>query len=421
MISYKERRDALLELADRLSEMGEDDGVCGYFGLEYGMCGKCPADGEQCVNAMARDVSRRIRDAVDAREGGSDAPRTGDDGQGGTDAHADEGEAADGAITPSIEVLRLVKDNGGIEAVKKRLMPDGMEWPRYEDGEPARIGDEVKTFNHGQSSHITSISFDSRGAHIGYRWNGKDDYTTISASMLERSQVLAADGEPLDVGQTVYAKNYGYVKCTVLAIEWVVDGYLVEVENEGGHKFRQTPDEFTHQRPVLDADGEEIGIGDKLYDTETGCARIVRAINANGTVEFEGHEDRGWFTRFLTHRAPVIAADGKPLRKGETVWHVKTGREYVVVEPSYGETVVVRLAKYDDAEGEQYAPSQLTHERPDSWERLEEDAGKDCCAYYGNDPWTGCDGCPAKGVEDCNSKMASDIVRRAKALAERDA
>lgn len=64
-----------------------------------------------------------------------------------------------------------------------------------------------------------------------------------------RAPVLAADGMPLEVGQTVYAKNYGYVKCTVLAIEWVVDGYLVEVENEGGHKFRQTPDEFTHQRP----------------------------------------------------------------------------------------------------------------------------------------------------------------------------
>ena len=50
----------------------------------------------------------------------------------------------------------------------------------------------------------------------------------------------------------MYTTHYGYVKCTVLAIEWVVDGYLVEVENEGGHKFRQTPDEFTHAKPEQD-------------------------------------------------------------------------------------------------------------------------------------------------------------------------
>ena len=71
-------------------------------------------------------------------------------------------------------------------------------------------------------------------------------------NLTHRAPVLAADGRPLREGETVYAKNYDYVKCAVLAIEWVVDGYLVEVENEGGHKFRQTPDEFTHERPVAD-------------------------------------------------------------------------------------------------------------------------------------------------------------------------
>ena len=192
------------------------------------------------------------------------------------------------------EALQWLDDQGGLDAVQARLMPEGMEWPRFEGGELARIGDEVKTFNHGQSSHITSIFFDSSGAHIGYRWNGKDDYTTISPSMLKRPQ-------------------------------------------------------------VFDADGAEI-------------------------------------------------------KRGDTVWHVKTGREYVVVEPSYGDTVVVRLAKYDDAEGEQYAPDQLTHERPDSWERIEEDAGKNPFDY-----------CKAVGhrldtCENSEAYKARDLVRRAKLL-----
>lgn len=71
---------------------------------------------------------------------------------------------------------------------------------------------------------------------------------------------------------------------------------------------------------ALDADGVEICVGDRLYDTDTGCGRTVRAVNDNGTVEFDGHENRGWFGRFLTHRAPVLAADGEPLEVGQTVW-----------------------------------------------------------------------------------------------------
>ena len=70
-------------------------------------------------------------------------------------------------------------------------------------------------------------------------------------------------------------------------------------------------------------------------------------------------------------------------------------------------------------------PSQLTHERPvvDTWERLEEDAGKRTCEYFGQFSYsTSCDGCPQEGFvqkDDCRAAKAADLVRRAKALAER--
>lgn len=38
------------------------------------------------------------------------------------------------------EVQRL---NAEMEAMRPRLMPEGVEWPRYESGEPVRIGDVV--------------------------------------------------------------------------------------------------------------------------------------------------------------------------------------------------------------------------------------------------------------------------------------
>lgn len=145
--------DALLALADRLSSMGEDDGVCNYFGLSYGKCAECPAANEPCVKAMVHGISCRIREAVNACE-----------------------------------------------------------------------GDKEQT-----------------------------------------APVIAADGRPLELGQTVYATRYGYARCTVLSFEWMCDGWLVEVENEGGHKFRQTPDEFTHKRPVLDADDRPLHEGEIVY------------------------------------------------------------------------------------------------------------------------------------------------------------
>lgn len=56
---------------------------------------------------------------------------------------------------------------------------------------------------------------------------------------------------------------------------------------------------------------------------------------------------------------------------------------------------------------------------PDSWERLEKDAKKDACEYFGYGPgsiYNKCTSCPAYG-DDCGPAMAQDIVRRAKALA----
>lgn len=54
----------------------------------------------------------------------------------------------------------------------------------------------------------------------------------------------------------------------------------------------------------------------------------------------------------------------------------------------------------------------LTYERPDSWERLEDDATKQPYAY-----------CVEHGLDDgplpTNEKFARDLVRRARMLAER--
>lgn len=65
--------------------------------------------------------------------------------------------------------------------------------------------------------------------------------------------------------------------------------------------------------------------------------------------------------------------------------------------------------------------------RPDSWERLEEDVKRfedddSACSYFCNELRT-CNGCrsPSHIGFNCRNGVARDVLRRAKALAERDA
>ena len=238
-----------------------------------------------------------------------------------------------------------------------RLMPEGYEWPRYEDGEQVRIGDEFA----------------------------------------ERIY-----GNPCKVG------HFAINKHAFLIFEEEDVNYC-EAINHGSHKRVKRP-----AFKVLDADGVEIFVGDECYVTSNGDGPYVvcNIREADGAIEMYWHKHKNGLLHIrpdlITHRAPVLASDGKPLREGETVWHVDTGHEYVVVEPSYGDTVVVRLAKYDDAEGEQYAPDQLTHERPDSWERLEDDARQlDIDLNDTTDEYP-------------RMSCCRDLVRRARALADKE-
>lgn len=254
------------------------------------------------------------------------------------------------------EALAWVREQGGLAAVEKRLMPEGMEWPTV-DGKPVVIGERMRSC-------------------------GIDDCKVVGIDPANSRLTLASDN--IEEGKATYFTDFA----------------------EDCH--RPMP-------KVLDADGVEIRVGDRLYDTDTGCGRTVRAVNDNGTVEFDGHENRGWFGLFLTHRAPVLAADGEPLREGEHVYHVETGAELVVKElPKPGEyqaVVVFALPTSPASHLTSFDPDRLTHERPDSWERLEEDMDLnpfDYCKKVGHKLWT---------FDNAEEFKASDLVRRAKKLA----
>ena len=197
------------------------------------------------------------------------------------------------------------------------------------------------------------------------------------------------DGKPVDF-VTGYEPSLGVLE----AVSIYSNGSCEVMSHDG--IVKNVKDIHIARPKVLDADGVEIRVGETVWDTETGCGRTVRAINDNGTVEFDGHENRGWFGKFFTHRAPVLAADGRPLREGETVYVVGgDGPAYVFDGMSDNVDGLAVLHCHDKPYvGTVFRVDQLTHEPPDTWERL----------YLDMD----------------NGRMTmEEFVRRCRALAER--
>lgn len=154
--------------------------------------------------------------------------------------------------------------NHRIAEMEPRLMPECCEWPRYESGEPVRIGDGFSVTVHDEDGDFErtmaaeSVSFDGHGAIIS---DSRHVVRLLIGERVKRPAVLAADNEPLEAGQTVWFVEDGD-SCDVAEISR--DG-RVRIEYFDGSGSWHDASEFVHQRPVLDADGEPINVGDTVY------------------------------------------------------------------------------------------------------------------------------------------------------------
>ena len=362
--------------------------------------------------------------------------------------------------------------------LRDRLMPKGMEWPRFEDNEPVAFGDYAEigdcigpivsvTIRSADNTSLEKPAYDIAVLRSGFVNHSPIEPFSVR---VKRPAVISADGEPLHERETVWGTKGGRYHLTSVHdgevfARHVGGSFGAEVESAGGSGlYRLRADRLTHQRPVLDADGvpvregetvyangnargngtawrvlridpgishplycgredgkpgvarglksewvthkrpapkvldadgTEIRVGDEVWDVETGCKRTVRAVNDNETVEFDGYENRGWFSKFLTHRAPILAADGKPLREGETVWSVDSGIRYTV-EKITDELIPIKCHS-EMGYMVSLCPSQLTHtkpEQPDTYAKLYDDVHDERCG-------------------------SEEFVRRCRALAER--
>ena len=331
------------------------------------------------------------------------------------------------------EMLQALGDCTDI--IIKRLMPEGYEWPRYESGGLVLFGDEFINAK-GNASTLRTIAIkdcrDALGGAVFWKLGkGACAVTLENGERVKRPapKVLDSEGVECNVGDAVWWVHNKTGNFRIIRIEQ--DGKCAIHDDDADEPCGMTvpSTELTHKRPVIDADGVEIRVGDEVWDVDGSGPFIVSGfVGEPLAVIFEIAEcnDLPRKPSQLTHRAPVLAADGKALREGETVWSVDSGTRYTV-EKITDELIPVKC-RSEMGSTVSLHPSQLTHERPvaDSWERLEEDAKKGSCNYFGCDA-NGCHGCPAygwsvtRGGNGCGNAKMADLMRRAKELAGRDA
>ncbi len=189
------------------------------------------------------------------------------------------------------------------------------------------------------------------------------------------------------------------------------------------------------ERRILDMwpkfeDGEPVWFGDDVSGMDVrsfvfteSCVMVTNLTSVPAYGECRKYGER------VKRPAPkVLDADGVEIKVGDTVYDAK-GEEHIVKEVYFDDDEshehTVWFGEFKSGIPVVYIADQLIHTRPDSWERLERDAEKSICDYFGSSgsPDSLCeDGCPGlNSPVNCGVLMKLDLIRRAKALAEKEA
>ena len=173
-------------------------------------------------------------------------------------------------------------------------------------------------------------------------------------------------------------------------------------------------------------DGSYVRLGDSYIDTDEDENEVMAIEFNNCCADLIGVEGyRTGFESFERVKRPepeVLDADGVEIKVGDTVWSTigeRSGQDVPHEVKGFDKYGCVLLEMHNET-STGWRPEYLTHTRPDSWKRLEEDIAKYPCRYaeeVKGSKFDSCSECPWWHSE----VMARDIIRRAKKLAEKEA
>ncbi len=187
--------------------------------------------------------------------------------------------------SPCIECIPRLVGAIAQRVEKERALPEGIEWPRFEDGELVGFGDEVE--HEGETWKVTGVGFESPGFYIGLRCGF--NIGAMSGSYGERvkrptPKVLDADGAPIEVGDTVYFVGGSGTRFAVKDIDFKPDGAFVDIIDEDRYSATVNPESLTHERPDswerLEEDAYHLVMSEYLETPEKDVSDIMRRAKA---------------------------------------------------------------------------------------------------------------------------------------------
>ena len=128
-------------------------------------------------------------------------------------------------------VSDLTRENAEL---RRRAMPEGMEWPKFEDGEPVRIGDEFAERIYGERCRVGHFAI-NKHAFLIFDDDDVNDCEAIDHGTHKRvrrpaPKVLDADGESIKVGDVMWSLTDGR-KHEVTGIDPIVKEIRIKDES----------------------------------------------------------------------------------------------------------------------------------------------------------------------------------------------
>lgn len=192
---------------------------------------------------------------------------------------------------------------------------------------------------------------------------------------------------------------------------------------------------------AVKAFGHCLDIKAMVSDIQQVLSAVPGMVRENECLEKEKAELKAEIERLKSEvpgdcmKLPVDA-DGVPIEVGEVVYcfdkesgepKAGFGPFRVIDYDPHAQAVLLRYEKGGVDRYGNYSESfesceLLTHRKPDSWEKLEEDSLKDPCTYFGKleDQSVSCLACPHghnTTGRNCGKNMKLDLIERAKKLA----
>lgn len=194
----------------------------------------------------------------------------------------------------------------------------------------------------------------------------------------------------------------------------------------------QIQSDDSYMKLPLDVDGAAIHVGDAVYfESEVAKVCGMRWDGASWSLSLHDRaEDTASSRCRLVPTAELIGADGAPIGVGDIVYR-DADPEPLQVDLIYAGSMGYCTVRLKDSAGiytSADAP-RLSHKKPeplepepaDSWGKLEEDAKKPSCEYFGVGPGNAsCDDCPhgpRQTGHTCWRNARLDMIARAKKLA----